>query len=106
MFSFYYIEEIPEQIYEEIEVPATCNRNSRLIKRIYLNKLIEYEKSKKIDNLESCLDFKKNCENSKKTLLKKLNDFKNDGKKICGYAATSKSTTILNYCKIGNNYIV
>jgi len=42
MFSFYYIEEIPEQIYEEIEVPATCNRNSRLIKRIYLNKLIEY----------------------------------------------------------------
>ena len=70
-----------------------------------LNKLIEYEKSKKIDNLESCLDFKKNCENSKKTLLKKLNDFKNDGKKICGYAATSKSTTILNYCKIGNNYI-
>ncbi|WP_428616310.1 hypothetical protein, partial [Pseudoalteromonas sp.] len=42
MFSFYYIEEIPEQLYEEIEVPATCNRNSRLIKRIYLNKLIEY----------------------------------------------------------------
>ena len=70
-----------------------------------LNKLTEYEKRKKIDKLELCLDFKKNCENSKKTLLKKLNDFKNDGKKICGYAATSKSTTILNYCKIGNNYI-
>ena len=25
--------------------------------------------------------------------------------KICGYAATSKSTTILNYCKIGPNII-
>ena len=31
-----------------------------------LNKLIEYEKSKKIDKLESCLDFKKNCEIQKK----------------------------------------
>ena len=25
---------------------------------------------------------------------------KKDGKTICGYAATSKSTTILNYCGI------
>ena len=30
---------------------------------------------------------------------------KNNGKKICGYAATSKSTTILNYCIIGSEHI-
>ena len=30
---------------------------------------------------------------------------KNDGKSIAGYAATSKSTTILNYCGIGPNII-
>ena len=34
-----------------------------------------------------------------------LNDYKNDGKKIAGYAATSKSTTVLNYCGIGNDII-
>ena len=35
----------------------------------------------------------------------KLNNFKKNGKKICGYAATAKSTTVLNYCEIGNNLI-
>ena len=30
---------------------------------------------------------------------------KNDNKKIIGYGATAKSTTILNYCKIDQNII-
>ena len=30
---------------------------------------------------------------------------KKSGKKICGYGATSKSTTILNYCNIDNKHI-
>ena len=30
---------------------------------------------------------------------------KSEEKKICGYAATSKSTTVLNYCKIDNAVI-
>ena len=30
---------------------------------------------------------------------------KNDGKKICGYAATAKSTTILNYCNLNTDTI-
>ena len=37
--------------------------------------------------------------------LDKLNKFKENNKKICGYAATAKSTTVLNYCNIGNNII-
>ena len=37
--------------------------------------------------------------------LEKLNKFKSDNKKICGYAATAKSTTVLNYCNIGNDII-
>ena len=32
-------------------------------------------------------------------------NFKKNGKKIAGYAATSKSTTVLNYCKIGTDII-
>jgi len=38
-------------------------------------------------------------------LIKKLKNIKEKGFNICGYGATSKSTTILNYCKIGTNYI-
>ena len=30
---------------------------------------------------------------------------KNDNKNICGYGATAKSTTVLNYCNIGNDLI-
>ena len=34
-----------------------------------------------------------------------LYNYKNQGKKIAGYAATSKSTTVLNYCEIGSETI-
>ena len=42
---------------------------------------------------------------SKEKIINKLKKFKNEGKKICGYAATSKSTTILNYCNLDKNII-
>jgi SAM-dependent methyltransferase len=70
-----------------------------------LNLFLENEKINKIDSLESCLNFKNNCELSKISIVKKLEKLKSENKKICGYAATSKSTTILNYCKIDNTTI-
>ena len=66
---------------------------------------LEREKMKKLDSLESCIQFKKNCELSKIQLIKKIDKLKNNNKSICGYAATSKSTTILNYCNIDNKTI-
>ena len=70
-----------------------------------VKKLLDEEKNYNLDNLESCLKFKEDCEDSKLKLRKKLHNFKLSGKKICGYAATSKSTTILNYCDIGSDVI-
>ena len=63
------------------------------------------ENKNNLDNLKSCLEFKKNCEISKENITTKLKKFKKEGKQICGYAATSKSTTILNYCNIDKNII-
>ena len=60
---------------------------------------------RKLDIIESCVQFKKDCESSKMQLIKKINRLKDQNKSICGYAATSKSTTILNYCKIDNKTI-
>ena len=67
--------------------------------------ILDEEKRNNIDNIESCLLFKKNCELSKKRIFDLIKKFKNEGKKIVGYAATSKSTTILNYCNIDNKSI-
>ena len=70
-----------------------------------LKHILEVEKQKKLDQIDSCLNFKKNCEDSKKKIVEKINSLKKKGKSICGYAATSKSTTVLNYCNIGKNEI-
>ena len=62
-------------------------------------------KKKKVDSIVGCLNFKKKCEISKKRLKKKIKIILNKKKKIAGYGATSKSTTILNYCGINNKHI-
>jgi methylation protein EvaC len=49
--------------------------------------------------------FRENCEASRDALLGLLKDIRSQGRRIVGYAATSKSTTILNYCGIGTDLI-
>lgn len=70
-----------------------------------VQKILDEEKKNNLDNIESCLLFKKNCELSKKRIYNLVNELKTNEKKVVGYAATSKSTTILNYCKIDNKFI-
>ena len=70
-----------------------------------VNKKIEEEDKNELNIIKSCLKFKSDCEKSKKNLRDKINNIKEKNKKICGYAATSKSTTILNYCDIGTDSI-
>ncbi len=50
-------------------------------------------------------NFRDNCENSKKKLVNKIDILLNDNKTIASYGATSKSTTIFNYCNITSNEI-
>jgi len=49
--------------------------------------------------------FRINCEQSRDTLKRLLVELKGGGDRVVGYAATSKSTTILNYCGIGADLI-
>ena len=70
-----------------------------------IKSLLEKEKKDKIDSLEGAISFKKNCELSKERLKEKLFKIKKGGHSICGYGATSKSTTILNYCDIDSDTI-
>lgn len=63
------------------------------------------EKELGIDQPETYEQFRTNCERSRDRLRTMLEDLRARGKRVVGYAATSKSTTVLNYCKIGPELI-
>ncbi len=85
--------------------------------RYYLAHKGFYEKSENVDKiinqelnlgLNKEITFRKFSDDVKKSrndLIKLLKSLKKEGKTIAGYAATSKSTTILNYCGIGPDLI-
>jgi methylation protein EvaC len=49
--------------------------------------------------------FKNNCEKSREELVQLLESEKKKGRRVVGYGATSKSTTVLNYCGIGPEHL-
>ena len=104
LYDFELIDVLPQPTHGGSMRYVVQRKNSKK-KSKNLVKILENEKLRKLDVLESCFQFKKNCETSKMKLIKKINKLKDQNKSICGYAATSKSTTILNYCKIDNKTI-
>ena len=70
-----------------------------------VNEILDNEKINKLDDISSCLKFKQDCEKSKEKTIKEVNKLKELGKRICGYAATATSTTLLNYCKLDSETI-
>ena len=102
LFGFYLVDAIPQKTHGGSMRYVLRRKNE---KNNNLEKILKYEDKNKINKIESCLKFKRNCEISRDNIIKKIVSFKNSGKSICGYAATSKSTTILNYCNLGTNYI-
>jgi methylation protein EvaC len=63
------------------------------------------EDAQRIADPEAWRAFGARCDASKLALVSLLKQLKADGKRVAGYAATSKSTTILNYCGIGPELI-
>jgi methylation protein EvaC len=62
---------------------------------------INSELALNLDRKDPYLVFGRNCQQRKFELTNLLSQIKSSGKTIAGYAATSKSTTVLNYCNIG-----
>ena len=82
-----------------------CLDSSQRVSENQVLEVIAAEKKQGLDKVETYKIFKENCESSKyqlRTLLEKLRD---EGASVCGYGATSKSTTVLNYCGIGPELI-
>ncbi len=67
--------------------------------------IVDAEKAQGLHLPETYEQFRKDCEASKARLIRLLEEEKAAGRRVVGYGATSKSTTILNYCGIGANLI-
>lgn len=63
------------------------------------------ERAQGLDQVETYMLFKQNCENSRDTLMRTLGALRDKGKRVVGYGATSKSTTVTNYCGITSQHV-
>ena len=104
LFDFELIDAIPQTTHGGSMRYVVGRKNQHNVNNRVVKGLGD-EKEQNLDNIDSCLEFKTNCEKSKENITNKLIKLKENGKKICGYAATSKSTTVLNYCNINTNII-
>lgn len=74
-------------------------KNKRKISQNVINHA-KLENELGIENIDTYKKFTENVKISKKRLNQLILKIKNEGKRIVGYGAPAKSTTILNYCGI------
>ncbi len=81
-------------------IKKTSNKKYKVSKKV----IIQLEKELKygINKFSTYIKFKNKVENSKEKLNKIFLKLKRKNKRIIGYGATAKSSTILNYCKVKN----
>jgi methylation protein EvaC len=81
-----------------------CRPGTHIV-RNSVNRQLQHERAIGLEKIETYRKFSQNCEKGKVELLKLLKELKSEGKRVVGYAATSKSTTVLNYCGIDSDLI-
>ena len=96
---------------ENLDIHGGSNRY--FIKKMTSNRKIENsvknQKKKEtkfgLNKKKTFIEFSKRVKESKNRLIALFKKCKKQNKKIIGYGATAKSTTILNYCNISNSTI-
>ncbi len=63
--------------------------------------LLAVEDGQGLGRAETYEVFRGRCEENRDALVRTIRDLRAGGKRVAGYAATSKSTTVLNYCGLG-----
>jgi len=96
---------------ENLDIHGGSNRYfiKRISNKIKVENSVIKQKKQEIkyglNKKSTYFEFKKRVENSKKKLISIFKNCKSKNKKIIGYGATAKSTTILNYCEINSQTI-
>ncbi|MFW9856166.1 MAG: class I SAM-dependent methyltransferase [Candidatus Thorarchaeota archaeon] len=70
-----------------------------------VTELLKLEEKHKLNSLDPYFGLKRKVEKTKLELISLLRDLKSQGKDIVGYGAAAKGNTLLNYCKIGAEYL-
>lgn len=70
-----------------------------------VRQLLAKETAQGLSKPETYEQFRLNCEDSRKNLVRTLEDLRLAGRRVVGYGATSKSTTVTNYCSLGPQHI-
>jgi len=81
-----------------------CHSNSRSIEYSVQENLFR-EREAGLDTIDAYKRFSYDVEKSKNQLVDLLNELKRKDYKIISYGATSKSTTVFNYCEIDTSII-
>ena len=79
--------------------------NKKLKIKKSVSKQIKFEIKNGLENFTRYKKFAHDVYKSRKMLVSLLKKLKEKNKKIIGYGATAKATTVLNYCKIADDMI-
>lgn len=81
-----------------------CSRGKRKISK-NVNELIKLEEKAEIYSLERLKKFEQDVLKQRGELVKLLGGIKKQGKRIVGLGAPAKGNTMLNFCRIGTEYL-
>ena len=82
-----------------LRVYATKNKDKKIHKSV--GDYLKIEKKNKLDKYSTYLEFAKKVQDTKYKSLEMINKIKLENKKIIGFGAPAKATTILNYFGLG-----
>ncbi len=103
-YGFELIDLLPQKTHGGSMRYVLSRRGERSISSAVL-KIVAAEKKAGLELPKTYERFRENCAASKERLVRLLTKEKEAGRRVVGYGATSKSTTILNYCDIGPELI-
>ena len=82
-----------------------ANQPYRDIAKIRINSLLEYEKTLKLDQVDTWINFYHNIQDLKEKTVSFIRQAKNEGKRIFAIGASTKGNTLLQYFGLNENDI-
>jgi hypothetical protein len=82
-----------------------ANQQMRDVFEFNVNSFLEYEKTLKLDSVDTWKDFYNRINHLKNKTVELLESIKNQGKKVYGYGASTKGNTLLQYFEIDSSLV-
>ena len=88
-----------------LRVYATPLDSSNYSQSDNVDRVREFERDRKVDELSSYAAFTENVQEVKRALLQQLISIRRKGQRVVGYGAPGKGNTLLNYCGIRSDLL-